>query len=142
MVEEVLEGLKASGLRAAPTGVLRALAGSGFLLLAELPVLTATALAATCSALAARQTGSEGVAAAFGDDARATADEPLHLAAASRARVEFRVRHLLALLKPVSTRIAPNSYAGIATSSQWQCTPPGRTIGRTRNQINRLRITP
>jgi hypothetical protein len=44
--------------------------------------------------------------AAFGDDACATAYQPLHFAATSRAGLDLRIGHLLPLLKSASAIIA------------------------------------
>jgi hypothetical protein len=46
------------------------------------------------------------VSAPFGDDARATAYQPLHCAAASWAKLDLRIGHLLTLFKTASTGIA------------------------------------
>jgi hypothetical protein len=79
----------------------------GLLPFAKLLIAAAAAHTTAGSAGAAGWARICGVAtAAFGDDACATAYQPLHFAATSRAGLDLRIGHLLPLLKSASAIIA------------------------------------
>lgn len=147
-----------AGINSTPTkSNSRPLIMGPLLLLAILLIAAIASLATARAAETASCTGTREltgvVPAPFGNDTRATADQPLHRSAASWARFDLRVGHLLALLKTASAGIALVFACWHRESSSFNAVPVaiirggicilgGEILGEEQSALTGLHLSP